>query len=223
MAREEKEDTMLQIFAKDELSVRSTIVDDVRCFVAKDFCPYLGFAQSNMRKKFAQLSDYEKAVSHIPTPGGMQKRNLLTESGVYDIICSCPKSRQEGHPAYKFKHWIFNEVLPQIRRSGKYENQKMIAEIAQLNCEMTDLKIKVDITKLSAWKIVCDTFNVTYNTGEKSKHFWKIFYTMEKHGLIAKNFAKNEVWHFTSMSNKKKALAFIRANAKYNTLSKMWK
>ena len=138
------------------------------------------------------------------------------------MICCCPKSRHKGHPAYLFRRWIFHEVLPEIRQTGKYENQKMIAEIAQLNCDMIDLKIKVGITKLSAWKIVCDTFNVNYEKSTKSKHFWKIWGKMKTNGLIAKNFAKNEVWHFTSMGNKKKALAFIRENVKHNTLSRMW-
>ena len=223
MAREEKEDMMLQIFAKDGLSVRSTIINEVRCFVAKDFCPYLGFTESNMKKKFAKLSDYEKRVCRIPTPGGMQKMNLLTEAGVYDIICSCPKARQEGHVAYIFKHWIFNEVLPQIRRTGKYENQKLIEEIASLNCTMLDLNVKVDITKLSAWKIICDTFNVKYDTHKKSKHFWKVFSKIKRSGWISKDFNKNEAWHFTSLDNKKKSLEYVRANVKHNTLSKMGK
>ena len=54
------------------------------------------------------------------TPGGIQHANFLTESGFYRVVF---RSRSEC--AEPFKRWVTREVLPSIRKTGRYENRPM--------------------------------------------------------------------------------------------------
>lgn len=52
----------------------------------------------------------------MDTPGGKQDFVIINESGMYSLIMG---SRLPS--AKKFKHWVTSEVLPSLRRYGKYE------------------------------------------------------------------------------------------------------
>jgi phage antirepressor YoqD-like protein len=62
-----------------------------------------------------RLDDDEKGVSMIYTPGGNQETTIINESGLYNVIL-----RSDKPNAKKFKKWITSEVLPSIRKTGKY-------------------------------------------------------------------------------------------------------
>ena len=50
------------------------------------------------------------------TPGGTQSVTVLEESGIYQLIFG---SKLES--AERFQDWVFEEVLPSIRKTGRYE------------------------------------------------------------------------------------------------------
>ena len=52
------------------------------------------------------------------TLGGPQKVTIINESGLYSLII---RSRKES--AKKFRKWITSEVLPTIRKTGRYGGQ----------------------------------------------------------------------------------------------------
>ncbi len=82
-------------------------------WVAKDICEVLGI--NNSRQALAKLDDDEKGVSEIMTPSGVQKMNVINESGLYTLIL-----RSNKKEAKAFKKWVTKEVLPSIRKSGSY-------------------------------------------------------------------------------------------------------
>ena len=49
------------------------------------------------------------------TPGGPQEMTIINESGLYSLILTSRKPE-----AKKFKKWVTSEVLPAIRKTGKY-------------------------------------------------------------------------------------------------------
>jgi len=103
------------IFSYQDRQVR-TITDDQGnpWFVAKDVCEVLGYA--NPRKAVADhLDDDEKRVTICDTPGGPQKITTISESGLYTLIIRSNKPN-----AKKFRRWVTHEVLPAIRRTGRY-------------------------------------------------------------------------------------------------------
>ena len=83
-------------------------------FVAKDVCDALGV--KNSRDTLAKsLDEDERGVANIYTPGGPQEMATVSESGFYSLVFASRKDE-----AKKFRKWVTSEVLPQIRKTGKY-------------------------------------------------------------------------------------------------------
>ena len=95
--------------------VRTVVIEDEPWFVAKDVCEILGIA--NHRDAAGNLDSDERKVVGITDPiGNNQKTLIVSESGLYALIF---KSRKEN--AKRFRKWVTAEVLPQIRKTGRYE------------------------------------------------------------------------------------------------------
>lgn len=88
-------------------------------FVAKDVCDALGL--SNSRMALQALDDDEKGVSSTDTPGGMQELAIVNESGLYTLILRCRDATKPGTLPHRFRKWITSEVLPAIRKTGRYQ------------------------------------------------------------------------------------------------------
>lgn len=61
------------------------------------------------------LDDDEKLIRLLRVSGQNREVNFITESGLYSLVL---RSRKEE--AKKFKKWVTSEVLPSIRKTGKY-------------------------------------------------------------------------------------------------------
>lgn len=95
-------------------AVRVIETESGLCFVAADVCRVLGIAKH--RDAMARLDKDEGRRLKVDTLGGPQKMACVTEPGLYRLIF---KSRKEQ--AKRFQKWVFAEVLPAIRKTGKYE------------------------------------------------------------------------------------------------------
>ena len=105
-------------FSFENTSVRTLGTPEAPLFVAIDICKAL--SHSNPRKAIADLVDPEDIVkAEIDTAGGKQTVNCVTESGLYALIFG---SKLES--AKRFKRWVTSEVLPAIRRTGRYETDQ---------------------------------------------------------------------------------------------------
>lgn len=83
-------------------------------FVLGDVCRVLGL--TTPAKSAARLDDDEKGVTTVHTLGGPQEVTILSESGLYALILTSRKPA-----AKRFRKWVTAEVLPEIRRRGRYE------------------------------------------------------------------------------------------------------
>ena len=101
-------------FAATGQRVRTLIEDGEPRFVAADVCAVLDLA--NPRSSLALLDADEKGVHTVDTPGGLQSMTVVNEPGLYSLIL-----RSRKPEARTFKRWITHEVLPAIRRTGRYE------------------------------------------------------------------------------------------------------
>lgn len=84
-------------------------------FVGKDVCDVLGY--SNPRDAIARYVDDEDKNTVALYDGNRGNPNIIivNESGLYSLIfgSTLPAAKQ-------FKRWVTHEVLPQIRKTGKY-------------------------------------------------------------------------------------------------------
>lgn len=118
--------------------VRTQVTDDGEpLFCANDVCAILGY--SNARDAVATHVDTNYDVVKrdvIDSMGRTQSTTFLTESGLYALIFG---SKLES--AKEFKRWVTSEVLPSIRKTGRYEAPKATPTTIPL-------KDLVEVTKL---------------------------------------------------------------------------
>lgn len=105
----------VQVFDNPEFGkIRTVVVDDEVMFVGKDVASCLGY--TNSRKAIADhVDDEDKGVTKCDTLGGSQEVTVINESGMYALIFG---SKLES--AKRFKHWVTHDVLPSLRKTGRY-------------------------------------------------------------------------------------------------------
>lgn len=119
--------SQLSTFNFENHSVRIISIENEPWFVAKDLCDTLGI--SNPSKAILNLDEDEKMVSSdsnlkLGSAGnGAQSLSLVSESGMYTLILRCRDAVKKGSVPHRFRKWVTAEVLPQIRRTGKYAIQ----------------------------------------------------------------------------------------------------
>jgi prophage antirepressor-like protein len=61
-----------------------------------------------------------KGVHNLPTLGGNQNVTVIWEPGVYQLLAVSRKPKAEP-----FQTWLFEEVIPSIRKTGSYTTNKL--------------------------------------------------------------------------------------------------
>ncbi len=105
---------IIKIFENDEFGRIRTLKEESGkvVFCGSDVAKALGYRSP----KDAISAHCKGAVKHrLPTSGGTQETKFIPEGDVYRLVAH---SRLPS--AEKFESWIFDEVLPTIRRTGGY-------------------------------------------------------------------------------------------------------
>lgn len=104
------------IFSFENNAVRTLGAPESPLFVAVDICSSLGYANSS--KAIKDHVDPEDLIKSeiIDKLNRIQTVNCVNESGLYALIFG---SKLES--AKRFKRWVTSEVLPAIRKTGRYE------------------------------------------------------------------------------------------------------
>lgn len=120
----------LQLFQKEEFgTIRTIILNEDPWFVAKDVCDILGTTNPTMAME--GLEDFERAKFNLGRQG---EANIISESGFYTLVL-----RSRKPIAKPFRIWVTSEVLPTIRKTGKYAVQsenKVESMLEDMGCNM---------------------------------------------------------------------------------------
>lgn len=103
----------IQVFNNADFGQMRTIeVNGKTMFCGKDVAIALGYSIPSKA-----INTHCKGVSkmEVPTSGGNQKLIFISEGDVYRLIAKSKLSAAE-----KFESWVFDDVLPSIRKSGSY-------------------------------------------------------------------------------------------------------
>ena len=106
----------IQPFAFEDHLVR-TIMDDggEPWFVAKDVALALGY-QWNGASRIAHVpEEWRRVTSVVTLRGDAQDMQILSEQGLYFFV-----ARSDKPAALPFQRWLAGEVLPSLRRTGRY-------------------------------------------------------------------------------------------------------
>ena len=120
-----------QIFKNEEFGqIRTCMVDGETYFVGKDVASALGYKNS-MDALMRHVDDEDKQTSGFTMGGQQYNMTVINESGLYALILS---SKLES--ARRFKRWVTSEVLPAIRKNGRYELEQQVVKVEEQNREL---------------------------------------------------------------------------------------
>lgn len=110
----------LQVFHYEEENhfndLRTVEIDGEIWFVANDIATLLGYKRANDAVR--QHCKEKGTVKHrIPTKSGEQEMLLINEPNVYRLIV-----KSQLPSAERFEEWLFEKVLPSIRKTGSYSD-----------------------------------------------------------------------------------------------------
>jgi len=114
----------LQVFQNSEFGELRVLEQDGKPYFPATACAKkLGYV--NPQKA---IRDHCKGVNEMvtPTKGGMQTTRFIPEGDLYRLIVHSKLPAAE-----RFEKWVFDEVLPSIRRTGSYGQPDITAIIAQ--------------------------------------------------------------------------------------------
>ena len=104
---------MTRVFENEEFGQVRTIVENGEVlFCGADVARALGYS---IPSKAVNTHCKGASKMEAPTNGGVQKLLFITEGDVYRLIVH---SRLDS--AIRFEHWVFDEVLPTLRKTGMY-------------------------------------------------------------------------------------------------------
>lgn len=134
----------LQMFKNEQFGqVRVITLNDKDYFVGNDIAKALGYIECAKA-----IRTHCKGVSEmdIPTNGGIQKMKVITEGDIYRLIIKSQLPQAE-----KFESWVFDEILPSIRKHGMYAVDELLDNPDLLIATATKLK-EERIARLAAEK-----------------------------------------------------------------------
>lgn len=109
----------LQIFKYEDKEVGTVFIDGSPWWVAKDVC---GILEIQNTSQALESLDEEERLTYVENRSGQNREvNIISESGLYSLVIQSRKPE-----AKKFKKWITSEVLPTLRKTGKYEIQTAV-------------------------------------------------------------------------------------------------
>ncbi|KZK43651.1 phage antirepressor KilAC domain-containing protein [Lactococcus cremoris] len=104
----------LQNFNFNNLPVRTVLINDEPWFVGKDVAIAIGYKNFRDALK-SHVKDKYKRESRITTPSGVQSVTVISEPGLYQLA-----GESKLPSAEPFQDWVYEEVLPTIRKHGAY-------------------------------------------------------------------------------------------------------
>lgn len=99
----------------------------------------------NLSNIHRNIKSFKKGVHTMTTltNGGLQELVYCNESNLYRLIFKSKKLE-----AIDFQNWIFDEVIPSIRKTGKYSiPEKLKIESTKTRNELTNTWLECGITK----------------------------------------------------------------------------
>lgn len=137
--------------------VRTVQVDGEPWFVAADVCAVLGL--SNPSTAVSRLAaDDLSSTEVIDSMGRPQVMRTVNESGLYDLILDSRRPE-----ARAFRRWVTSEVLPSLRKTGRYDVPADFATALELAAkqarEIEAQRAELSIVKpqAEAWTTLADT------------------------------------------------------------------
>ena len=148
-------------------------------FVGKDVATALGYAKPQ-NALATHVDKEDKSTAPIQGTAYETRVTLINESGLYALILSSKLPQAKA-----FKRWVTSEVLPSIRKTGRYELPQQIPALAMLNAEAEDTLTATQVAK--TFNMTTQDFNaILRDMGIQYRRFgrWNISDDLEERDLV---------------------------------------
>lgn len=198
----------LMIFENAEFGkIRTVEVEGKIYFVGNDIAKALEYA-----RPYEAISAHCKgAVTYrIPTNGGFQESKVIPEGDIYRLIVKASdqsKNKDIKDKAARFESWVFDNILPSIRKHGMYAVDELLDDPDLAIKAFTALKeereknrrLQAENSRMKPKEIFADAVSTShtsiligdlakllkqngYETGQK-----RLFEMMRSEGFLIKN------------------------------------
>lgn len=174
---EEVKSIIQQAFAYENMQLRVYGTEKEPWFCGVDVARILGYANAFRAVDTIVLKEHKKTLlslsldipigmSNIKLSANDRKTIYINESGLYTLI-----TRSRLEKAVAFQRWLFEEVIPTIRRTGAYVSNSISAEeINKLKAELEE-KDKL-IKKIQRREEVLSSFVANWEAMKKEQWFY---------------------------------------------------
>ncbi len=138
----------LMIFNNPEFGqIRSVEIKGEPWLVGKDVAQALGYSDTDQALR-KHVDDEDKLTRQFNGSGQTRAMTIINESGLYSLILS-----SKLPSAKRFRRWVTSEVLPAIRKTGRYEAkpmtdyQQMMADTRRRNARVQSARILTQLAK----------------------------------------------------------------------------
>ena len=122
--------------SKEFGQIRTCTVKGETYFVGKDVASGLGY-KNTKDALMRHVDEEDKLGARFTTSGQNREMIVINESGLYSLILS---SKLES--ARRFKRWVTSEVLPQIRKNGRYELEQQNRVLESRNALLEEITVQ---------------------------------------------------------------------------------
>lgn len=145
----------LDVFQYGEHQVRTVVIDGEPWFVLADLVKVLGLARGAAQVVQRLDDDVRQTYPISDALGRVQNTTIVNEPGMYEVVL-----RSDKPEAKQFRWWLTHDVLPAIRKTGRYGSDVdmlahlpssrllMLAAEAAERAEALEAKIASDAPKV---------------------------------------------------------------------------
>lgn len=146
------------------------VITDQPLWLGRDVCDAVSI--SKYRDALAQLDADERVSIVVDTPGGPQGMSAVTEAGLWSLLLISRSPKVQP-----FKRWLTHDVLPAIRKTGRYDtsialpDRKTLAHWvveAETRAELAESKVAELEPSATAWNELAEA-DGSYSVGEAAK------------------------------------------------------
>ena len=183
----------LQNFNFNGNQLRTVLIDDEPFFVGKDAAVAIGYKNFRDALK-SHVKDKYKRESRITTPSGMQNVTVISEPGLYQLA-----GESKLPSAEPFQDWVYEEVLPTIRKHGAYMTNEVIEKTLTSPDFIIQLATKLKDEQEARLELEKENSQLSLDLAEANKKLPFLKWALQTKGLvtptiIAKKYGKTAVW-----------------------------
>jgi prophage antirepressor-like protein len=118
--------TIDETFNFNEKTIRTLKLDKETWFVAKDICSILEL--TNITRSLCNIPENQRGLTLIKSSGGNQNFLTIAEQAMYKLVMKSNKPI-----AQQFQDYVCREILPSIRKSGRYKLDELCKDAEHSN------------------------------------------------------------------------------------------